>query len=72
VPERRTGQVGQSVADAVAGRKSSEEKTSYASRETRKPRRTSSSTYQAMVIVLAGIIVLLGLVIALTIAHYAW
>ena len=71
-PEHRTGQVGQAVANAVSGQKSAGETTSYASREGRKgkARRKSSATYQALVIVLAGAIVLFGFIIALIIAHY--
>jgi hypothetical protein len=71
-PEQRTGQVGQSVAHAVAGQKSSSETTNYASRDGRKgrTRRKSSSTYQALVIVLAGAILLFGFILALMIAHY--
>jgi hypothetical protein len=71
-PEQRTGQVGQSVANAVAGQKSSGETTNFANREGRKgkARRKSSSTYQALVIVLAGAILLFGFILALMIAHY--
>lgn len=71
-PEERTGRVGQSVANAVAGQKSSGETTNYANREgrTSKTRRKSSATYQALVIVLAGAILLFGFILALLIAHY--
>jgi len=71
-PEQRTGQVGQSVANVVAGQKSSTETTNYANREGRKGkvRRKSSATYQALVIVLAGAILLFGFILALMIAHY--
>jgi hypothetical protein len=57
------------VADAVAGKSSGAERTSFSSRETRKPRRRSS-TYQALVIILAAAIVLFGLILALLIANY--
>jgi hypothetical protein len=72
-PEHRTGQVGQAVASAVAGQKSSQETTNYANREGRKgkARRKSSATHQTMVIVLAGAVVLFGFILALIIAHYA-
>jgi len=71
-PERRTGQVGQSVANVVAGQKGSRETTNYADRDGRKARtrRKSSATYQAMVIVLAGAILLFGFILALMIARY--
>ncbi len=69
-PEQRTGIVGTSVADAVAGKRgSSPEPISFASRESCKPRRTKSSSYTALVIVFAGAIVLLGLICALAITH---
>jgi hypothetical protein len=71
-PEQRTGRVGQSVANAVAGQKGSSETTNFADREGRKvkARRKSSATYQALVIVLAGAILLFGFILALMIAHY--
>jgi hypothetical protein len=69
-PEHRTGIVGTSVADAVAGKTgSSPEPTSFAGREPRKPRRKKSSSYTALVIIFAGAIVLLGLICALAITH---
>jgi hypothetical protein len=71
-PEHRTGEVGQAVAEAIAGKKSGGESTSYANREGRKgrARRKSSVTHQALVIVFAGVVLLFGFILALIVAHF--